>query len=745
MDRRERRRDAQDRRSLPSAPSALRQLSDRDPERAARSIAQALRSTPLPQSGRAELEELAADVASRLRRSGAAALALELAASGGRSSLRLRVEEALAAFAAGDDGVARQIAASDVGVEAVVGPLLDAVQGVARDASAPSDAPRIPAALRAASIAVAHGVRGEARRARAALRGIPEADRPRCRVEELGLTLDLAALSADAPPARWRALLRRVARSAASSSPDLRRSAAAELVRAAPARADEVLRHLCLGPEEEAPLRRAANARGLRSGGAGSTRAALELAGALGADAFEPADHAAARIFEGFALLRVDARRADSAFDRALALGGDMVEALRGKLLVARVEALEDTGVSRRAQKASARREALAADRLAKILGRDPDGSALAAAASVLAARAWTYADDRGAALAALRSARTGAKGPLWELDLLEARNLASRDPSRAGALVDAVLAADPRCQDAWHAKVALALAARDDARADEIVLQAADATGAPELVGKARMIRATRGELRPFDGLAPGRVTAGQLAAELLRVSQDRGVAEPLSPSALACREALEPARRLAFDAAAVAIATRIRGQAAGADRLGELLQRWCREPAAVEELASFACFLGLGAELVPAARALTSVLAPAESLLALCEVALEYGGQRVADRVVAIVAARLGLAQTRRLKALQRRFSGGSFGDLAGPPPPLQMARLLVPAFDLLELVVTGGKDDELSALDLLLGGNVELSQAFGQLADLMGDLGPEILLGGGRAPRRRRRRRR
>src|SRR5690606_38628463 len=69
------------------------------------------------------------------------------------------------------------------------------------------------------------------------------------------------------------------------------------------------------------------------SDGATGARAVLELVRTAGADVFDPEHRAVASLYEGFACLHSDPKRADRALDRAVELGADIVEALRGKML----------------------------------------------------------------------------------------------------------------------------------------------------------------------------------------------------------------------------------------------------------------------------------------------------------------------------------------------------------------------------------------------------------------------------
>ncbi|HOU94732.1 MAG TPA: hypothetical protein PLU22_26960, partial [Polyangiaceae bacterium] len=173
--------------------------------------------------------------------------------------------------------------------------------------------------------------------------------------------------------------------------------------------------------------------------------------------------------------------------------------------------------------------------------------------------------------------------------------------------LVAGVLARRPDSERAWRLRLEAAHEV-DDPRADDYVLEAADATGAPELVASARAIRRARGVTAPLGGL-PSRCTAGRLGLELafaLREAFEAGRAGPealarLLDEADALAAHLGRAERVALDAVPLAVAC-----AQDVASVGPLLLRLARtrSPAELDARALTAVVLrgGAGAALVAA-----------------------------------------------------------------------------------------------------------------------------------------------
>ena len=156
--------------------AALARLVEQSPRGAVGAVARALATPPEDPGQAAELDALALRLCRGLRRAGEPASALVVAAAAGRRSMAMRLEEALAAFASGDDGRAAEVSAADKAVGAVVGPLLGAVRGEVGGPSPSGAAPSLRA-LHAAARAAAHAVRGEADKARAVVGRIPAGER----------------------------------------------------------------------------------------------------------------------------------------------------------------------------------------------------------------------------------------------------------------------------------------------------------------------------------------------------------------------------------------------------------------------------------------------------------------------------------------------------------------------------------------------------------------------------------------
>jgi hypothetical protein len=367
--RRERRAHQQERAAVSGDVSLLRGLVEKDPHKGAVAVQRALGAGTADPAQAAELDALAVDLAGKLRRRGDLAPALALAAAGGRRTEAFRLEEALAAFASGRDDIAGQIAAAHPEVSAAVGPLLQAVRGEVAAAPARSTAPADLRALHAAARAVAHVVRGEPEQAAGIVKRIPVAARRKVLGEEIRGAAALAA------PETALAALEDLCASEDVTA-EVRRTAAAE---AALDVEDLDLIPPILGADP------AVRARALRARmvAAASPGAIVDLVRWAGVDAFDSPQRAAAALYHGFALVRSDLSAAERSFDRAIQLGGDLIEALRGKLLAA------GGPVEHVADERSARRLAQAADHLSRALERRPLGGPLAAGAATLAAQRW--------------------------------------------------------------------------------------------------------------------------------------------------------------------------------------------------------------------------------------------------------------------------------------------------------------------------------------------------------------------
>jgi hypothetical protein len=696
------RRAAQAQRALAAEdPKAFEALAATNPETAAQQLARALSSLPADRAS--PLDGVAADLCARLRRSGRLPAARRLAGACAHRSTRLRLESALAAFALGEDDEAERTASGDAEVAAVLAPLLDAARasngcGNPRDgAAAPEDDPpslagapspeqpdkrprpsrdRRPSALRAlhgVATAAKAVVLGHVGPARAALRGLPAAAKQGTLVGEMSAAIDLANASG---PSLGRAVDRLIQSPAVRASPPACEALIHALAGTDVKTALTAAKRLGVPGEALRPLQIRVLANTDKGHGASTVQAALDLAREAGADIFDAPQRSTGCLYEGFACLQSDPKRAGRAFDRAIELGGDLLEALRGKLLLAMADMGEPCpecgGYHDDGSEHPGREVGAAADRFARAARRIPSGAPFAVAASLIAAEGWEAEGDTKAATAAIDAAREASDGALRDdLDLREAHLAAPERPERASALLDALIGRDPGHTRAWRMKIELARDASDDARADDLLVRAAVATGDPELSAKARGVRIRRGELAPFEGLSPGTTTAGALAAEAAALRNMPGERRELPPVALACRAALAPAGQLAFDAALLSIEATAQEATAGqgddaARRLAMLFDAWWASPRSLAKLGAFAWGLGLGGHLVTAARNLVSRSNPGPAIAALFDVAIAADDADVAEAFL-----KIGAMSWSRADIRDRRGQLGRLRDGRSGPP--------------------------------------------------------------------------
>jgi len=506
----------------------------------------------------AEILELTARTSSRLRADGNAVQALALSIAGNRRTAELRMEEAVAAFACGEDDRVRELASLDPEVETMIEPWLAAIEG-GRVPNAPAAATPTWRAILAVCRTVSALVQGRGVRTRTALTAVKQPERGRLFVSEL---LDVSALLC----VRHEGPLERACASLARStlvrgSPSLRATLAMTAASRSPRLfLDRMCEGLNLG--EEATRDAAIHASCMLAGVEGPQAQVSQMIARLGADAFAPSERGNALLHEGFACSGSDSRRAQEAFNRAVALGGDMVEALRGRHLVARTAFTRVRAYDGEGHHEATRSLMSSGVSLAGHLQRDPAGGPLAVVALIDAATAAVHLgqDERAQELVSrMRElARTG--GFLTEalavrLDALEAKACQRTAPERCLRLVEDILARDARHHDAWHMKIDI-ISARDSGAGEELVLQAAEVKLCPELISQARHIHMRRGTKR---ALVPGQDTAGGLAAELLArtmLARATSASGPLiDPGVEACRIALGAEQRAAFDVASVVI----------------------------------------------------------------------------------------------------------------------------------------------------------------------------------------------
>lgn len=690
------RREAQAQRALEARdPEAFGALAAKSPELAAQQLARTLAAVPAGTPS--PLDSVAAALCERLRHAGDARAAGKLAGALVHRSLRFRLEQALAAFALGDDAEAERAAAADPAVLAVMGPLLRAARVAAGttgreappanatsqpdDGSTPETAsaeigasavtkkrgrpPKALADRRSDALRALHGVAeaaaaaslGQTRAGRDALRAVPASHAAALLAKEMSAALDLPG------PRIMQATNKLAGSPAITEHPELAKAVARAIARKDVSLAFGFGKHVGLSIDALASIgvRRAPAAGGE---GASAAQAALQLAGTRGADAFAVEHRAAACLYEGFGALSTDTKRAAQAFDRAIGLGADMLEALRGKLLLAMskpVEMCPDCGRSHGAAghgDTTTRDAAAAADRFARaarhVVGAEP----FAAAASILAADAWGAGGDMKAALASIDAGRTAAKGSATvraQLDLLEARALQEEKPERAAELLDGLLKDDPTHLRAWHARIDLAGARDGERGAGDFLIRAAAATGDRELASMARTLRIRRGEIAAFETLAPGAATAGALAAEALAFLTARKAIVDLPPPAEACRAALPPPARLAFDAALLAFGAEADDEDAVRRLLAKVVGAWWDAPPMLSKLAAITWTVGLSERLALTAQHLGASRAAqttGPALGAIFDAAIAAEDRQVAQDML-----RLGAMHWKRTEVQSRR----------------------------------------------------------------------------------------
>ena len=703
--RKERRAHQQERAVGSGDVASLRALVEKSPRSAVAALARALASPPAEADKAAELEALAAGVAGQVRRGGDPAEALALAAAGQRRTPGLRMEEALAAFAVGRDDLAAEIAASDAAVALALGPLLQAVRGEVAAAS-PGVTPALRA-LHAVARATGHLVRGEPEKSRAITQRLTYASRRPVLGEEMIAAADLVQ------PGRALQGVEQLLRSPRATAQVQR------LMMAEAALTPDELASLTvdLDPSVRARTLHAQMAEATSPG------AVVEVVRSHGVDAFDVPERAAAALYHGFSLLRAQPEAAARSLDRAIQLGADLIEALRGKVLAleAALRAYEpfDPAGDR------ARREAAsAADRLARALERLPLGGPLAGVAGLLAARGWLAVEDPPAVFAAVARARPFVGGKLVDdLDLVEADATGFRDLKEAERLVDVLLARSPGFLEAWRLKSSLAHAQGDYERAETLLVEAAAATKDPDTVAQARKVQAARGQLVPFDGFVPGAATVGALARELARATTE--LADPF-PLAAPHREALASSARFVFDAAALVIAAVRGSQAMVEARLADALRTWRGAHRELAQLVAVAILVDL-AEGIPAAALALGDDPPA---LRVVGQTLAVAGQgKILRRILPGFAAILTRAEVTSFKTFT---AGKRRAAIAGIPTPERAAyeldRALAPELSLLDLISGPAHPAEPEQGQ---GGFIEeLFVAAGMSPGDLGEIPPEVL---------------
>ncbi len=638
---RDKRRKRLERRAAKGDAEGLEKLALRAPAAAARALAARLAQD----ASDAGLVDLAARLTARLRADGQHLLAADLAAATGGATTALRLDEALAAFALGDDARAAAAIRGDARVAASLAPLLSAARlGTARHvrsafAMLGAGARQLPAA-RALEAAAAWGAaRAGSKAARAAF--------ARVIGERVALEHPLVqdALFDEAL--------------AAGAHEPLDRALAARGMDAA---------------------RRDLSARALASAKLEEPSAAAAAIARAGAAAFDAAVRGDALVFEGFGLLGAEPAQAARVLGSAIAAGGDRVEALRGAWLASMASGRDGRAVQDAAWK------------LCDALADDADGvaAAVAVAEMTLARLTRSRAADPDLRKWTKRlrdlAARLGPAGaaPLVEAEVCAAELELAADPARALALVAPVLERAPSHGRAWRVRLAAALRCEPD-RYDAWLEQAARASGDREIAIMARRARLASGAIQPLADVRAWELSAPVLAADLAwgagaalvqgdaarwcddceAFHVESGAIPALGPAlaqlataAAPHRAGLERDERAAFDAALLGLASAAAADHACPDALARVLadlaHEWRDEPARLEQLALVAIDADEDAFLA-AARALVAHGADPRALDALARAARACDAD-LGEQTLKIVVPGLDAASVRALRAPRR-----------------------------------------------------------------------------------------
>ncbi|MEI7892933.1 MAG: hypothetical protein WCI05_07570 [Myxococcales bacterium] len=520
-------------------PAALRALEEKSPETVATSLLRMLADTHLDDEARARVDSTAYATAKKLRKAGQFELALKLTAATKQRTPQLRREEALASLALGDDAHVAALIKGDPALTALFAPFLAALEGKPTPRKAPGLAGTAQAVLYLAR-AVAAVNKGQGAPAHKAIQSVP----PKL-AAQIGTEAIDAAVKFELSKRELPAELADVIADAVRSS----RSASDAFAKLLGAKASAAVRSglgamLGLDPTAVALAQRYAN---MQTGELSLGQRVAEF----GIQGFPEEQRGQAALAAGFFLLRRSPIEALSWFDRAVGLGADLGDALRGKLLAASHLGQDSEMYSRVGYTTGVH--------LANHLARTPAGAPLAFFAWLVASQCAIEAPQELDAIAKARHVAESFGGitPPFDSDLdsREATVLQHTDRARAKQLIEGVLQRDPRRADAWGVKAAIARAEGDQNAAEEAIREGARLTQSPALVHAAS--RMQRGPLT----LKPGTAKAGELAAEFLLRFKDGllpwKTGQQLLPDDFeACRAALGDAK-LAFDAAVLSILT--------------------------------------------------------------------------------------------------------------------------------------------------------------------------------------------
>ncbi len=482
--------------------------------------------TALSGGGEAAAHELAT-ACEHLRMEGRLAEALALAARGERRSPALCAEEALAAYALGDDARAERASRGVPGLEQVMAPLLSAARGEA--ARANSSAPAAVQAGILVSKIVAHLRAGKTvptslryHRSGLALEPSSEALMVAAQEVELGhpyrIAEHLEALHEHGSPALHEAGAGLLAR---RFSAGRGRYAGLDLSRRA-----------------EPAYLAAQQALALAAGG---TTDREVLARELAPRARTLTDPVAL-LYAAYGQLDDDPHAATRTFERALAAGADLPEGLRGLML-----AHEDLDESEQAGK-----QAL---RLARHFQGTPGGRELALGAAVSAGKAFAARSDARAreAVTLARAIRDTAglvsRALDTSLELIELQAGASKAPAETTRRVEALLVEEPKLVELWHLRANLA-AVLGQGALPEVLARAFAATGDADF----DVPLPTATSAPPVAPKTPGAIATAIGVAWQLGGTPPDGA---LPPALAAAAGRLDARGRAALDVALVALLT--------------------------------------------------------------------------------------------------------------------------------------------------------------------------------------------
>ena len=275
-------------------------------------------------------------------------------------------------------------------------------------------------------------------------------------------------------------------------------------------RNDELMAELKLGPEVIGQARMA----GL--GAINDPVAQLrEFLGNANLEQLPEPDRGTAALFQGYLRLTNDPQRALEAFDRALALGADLGETLRGRWLATQSAATAHWDGDQLAKKVAEK----AAERLTHLLERQPDGQALRTVLLVQLGHIQRRTENHDALATTLDTLRGLVQEQGYEdepldtaLRTLESFLLSKSDPVRALEIVEPLLNQTNREPEVWAQAIALLQQLGRHADADAMVLRAAALSISPEFVRLAKKQHRNR----RLASVPPESATAGMWANEL-------------------------------------------------------------------------------------------------------------------------------------------------------------------------------------------------------------------------------------